>query len=238
MDRESFMAFRGFLHEYFKDWTRWERGWLATFALISIVLFFVMDDSLLGLITSLTGMVTVVLVAKGRISNYYFGMVNVVLYAFLSYQSQFYGEVMLNIGYFLPMQFIGLYLWNRNRSDRHPDAVEVTALSTRRRLAWVGIAAVAITGYGFVLQHMGGNLPFLDSTSTVLSVIAQYLMVKRVVDQWYAWITIDVVSIYMWLFAYSEGHTIAMAVMWTAYLVNAIYGWWNWRDMAAGGTDA
>lgn len=217
---------------YFEDWTLWEKTWLGTFTLINLYLFYAWNDSVLGLTASLTGMMTVVLVAKGRITNYYFGMVNVTLYAYIAFQSQFYGEVMLNVLYFLPMQFIGLYLWRRNADEDRVDSVLVTTLSRRRRMQFLLLSVVAIVGYGFFLQYLGGSLPFFDSTSTVLSVIAQYLMIKRVTEQWLAWITIDVVSIYMWVFDYAQGgNEMSMIVMWSAYLVNALYGYYNWRKL-------
>lgn len=217
---------------YFDDWTLWEKTWLTTFTLINLYLFYAWNDSLMGLAASLTGMMTVVLVAKGRISNYYFGMVNVSLYAYIAWQSQFYGEVMLNALYFLPMQFIGLYLWNRNQDEDRADTVQVAMLDNRKRLLLLVGAVIAIAGYGVFLQHLGGSLPFFDSTSTVLSVIAQLLMVMRVMEQWLAWITIDIVSIYMWAFDYTQGgDEVSMIVMWTAYLVNAVYGLYNWYNL-------
>lgn len=220
------------VQEYFEDWTLWEKTWLSVFTLINLYLFYAWNDSVLGLTASLTGMMTVVLVAKGRITNYYFGMVNVTLYAYIAFQSQFYGEVMLNVLYFLPMQFIGLYLWRRNADEEKKDSVVVSTLTRRKRVLFLLLSIVSIVGYGFFLQSLGGSLPFFDSTSTVLSVIAQYLMVKRVTEQWLAWITIDVVSIYMWAFDYAQGgNEVSMVVMWTAYLVNALYGYYNWRKL-------
>lgn len=50
----------------FKNWTRFEIGWLLTFTLVNIYLFIAWADSLIGLISSITGMLCVVLVAKGK----------------------------------------------------------------------------------------------------------------------------------------------------------------------------
>lgn len=216
---------------YFNDWSLFEKVWLITFSLVSFYLYFALNDTLIGLVTTLTGILTVVLVAKGRISNYFFGVINVVLYAYISYQSLFYGEVMLNLLYFLPMQFIGFYFWHNNQSTGL-DSVAVAKMTVRKRVAWVGVSILSIGGYSLFLKWLNGNLPLFDSTSTVLSVIAQYLMVKRYAEQWVAWIVIDIVSIYMWGTIYLDtGENLAMVVMWTAYLINAIYGYYNWRKM-------
>jgi len=218
------------IKDFFKDWTRFEIGWLAVFTIVNIYLFFAWNDNVLGLITSLTGMMCVVLVAKGRISNYYWGIINVALYAYISYQNKYFGEYMLNAYYYFPMQFIGLWLWNRNR--KKSDVVKVKLMSWRMRFIWLGISAASVYFYGLWLQHLGGNSPFIDSTSTVLSVIAQVLMVLAFMEQWILWIVVDVVSIVLWVIPLLNGGTdISMVVMWSAFLINAIYGAYNWTKM-------
>jgi len=61
----------GNLKNYFKEWNTFEKTWLIVFTLINIYLFYVWQDTLIGLIASLTGMACVVLTAKGRITQYY-----------------------------------------------------------------------------------------------------------------------------------------------------------------------
>jgi len=227
-----------YIKNYFKDWNLFEKSWLLIFSLVNIYLFFAWNDTILGLLASLTGMICVVLVAKGKISNYYFGIVNVVLYAYVSFQNKYYGEVMLNLFYFFPMQFIGLYFWRKHANRKKTaDDVKIKFLSLNERLGWSLISAFGVFFYGLVLRYLGGTLPFVDSASTVLSVVAMILMVKRVTEQWILWITIDVVSIYMWFYILAQGgNEISMLIMWSAYLVNAVYGFYNWNKIAKNGT--
>ncbi|MFS0557378.1 nicotinamide riboside transporter PnuC [Brevibacillus sp. 179-C9.3 HS] len=215
---------------FLADWNWFEKIWLVSFTLVTVYLYFALDDTLIGLIASLTGMLSVVLVAKGKTWSYYPGIINVVLYAFVAYGQKYYGEVMLNLLYFLPMQFIGLYLWRKNRvSEVKQNDVKITIMSNRARMVWSILCIIATIAYGFVLKQMGGALPFVDSLTAVLSVIAMLFMVKRLVEQWVVWIIIDLFTIYMWLVAFlKDGSDISMLVMWSAYLVNAIYGLMNW----------
>lgn len=223
-------AFR--IRQYFEDWTIFEKAWIVTFSSIAFIAYFATSGSVASLVASWTGMITVVLVAKGRISNYLFGIINVSVYGFLALQSQFYGEVMLNWGYYLPLQFIGYYIWSRNKNEDSIDEVKVARLSNRRRLLWVCLSISGIFTYGLFLKYLNGQLPFFDSASTTLSVIAQYLMIRRVKEQWIVWIVINVVSIYMWTDIYlSTGNSIAILVMWIAYLVNSFYGLYNWTKL-------
>lgn len=218
------------MKKFLNDWTMFEKVWLVSATVIMLVLSFIWKDSLIGMTASLTGMLCVVLVAKGKVSNYYFGIVNVGLYAYLSYQQGFYGEVMLNALYFLPMQFIGLYIWKKRLSSNGDFGVKVSILSNKEKSNWAIAAVVSIIAYAFALNLMGGNLVIIDSTTTILQIIAMVLMVKRVKEQWLIWIVVNVLSIGMWFYAFlSTGDDVSILVMWTAYLFNSIYGYVKWR---------
>jgi len=221
------------MKSFFKDWTLFQKVWLLTFTIINIYLYFAWKDTTIGLFASLTGMMCVVLTAKGKISSYYFGLINVILYAYIAYQSKYYGEVMLNALYFLPMQFVGWYMWSKYKDeDKTSDDVVVSSLSNKERITWLIISIVGVIAYGLVLKVIKGSLPFVDATSTVLSVIAMILLVKRVSEQWLLWIIVDVVSVIMWVVAAIKGAGQAsMIVMWSAFLVNAIYGYYNWKQL-------
>ena len=86
----------------------------------------------------------VVLVAKGKIANYYFGIIQTGLYAYIAYGYGLYGEVMLNGLFYFPLQFVGIYLWSRHtvKSDARGEDVVVHSLSKAgwmwtRRLPWL-----------------------------------------------------------------------------------------------------
>lgn len=220
------------MKNYFKDWTLFEKVWLGLFTALIIGLSLYWQDSLMGITCSLTGIWCVVLVAKGRISNYWVGIVNVVLYAIIAYRQKYYGEVMLNAFYFLPMQFIGAYIWIKNKKPQTKDSVSVKVLSSKTRLLWSVVTFVGVVGYGMFLKSLGGELPYVDSMSTVLSVIAMLLMAYRYVEQWVLWVVVDVVTIILWFVVlFNGGNDISILLMWIAYLINAAYGLYNWIKM-------
>jgi nicotinamide mononucleotide transporter len=107
------MHYLNWITKYFKDWDLYEKIWLLISTIIIITLSIYWKDSIIGVIASLTGVWCVILIAKGKISNYYFGILNVITYAYVAFHQQYYGEVMLNLIYFLPMQFVGIYLWTK-----------------------------------------------------------------------------------------------------------------------------
>lgn len=222
------------------DWTFLEKSWLI-FSTVAIVIasIFTWDPtnqlaSWVALISSTTGMWCVVLVAKGKISNYIFGFINIVFYAWAAYMWQLYGDFMLNAFYFLPMQFYGWYIWTKPGFKVNRDGVISKFLSNKSRFIWALITAVATYGYGLFLTSLGGNTPYLDSASTVFSIIAMILMAKAYAEQWILWIIVDTVTVVMWAnICFLEGGMMnfGLLIMWTMWLINAIYGFVNWIKM-------
>ncbi|MDM5226026.1 nicotinamide riboside transporter PnuC [Cytobacillus sp. NJ13] len=219
----------------FKNWTRFEIIWLITFTLVNIYLFFAWSDSLLGLISSISGMLCVVLVAKGKIANYYFGIVQTLTYAYIAYGYGLYGEAMLNALFYFPVQFIGIYLWRQHKTNRDDKGEDVIVKSlTKKGWLYTLVSIVVLTiGYGFFLKYLEGNFVWTDSATNVLSITAQILMLKRFAEQWLIWISVNVLSIFLWASALitQGGNDFSMLVMWTAFLVNSIYGYINWRKL-------
>ena len=213
----------------FKDWNLFEKSWLIIFTLINVAVLIYSKEGILGFTASVTGMLSVILVAKGKISNYYFGIINVVIYGFISYNSKYYGEAMLNILYFLPMQIIGFMMWRRNNVNiDESKEVKAERMTVKEIILWSVLSGIAVVVYGIILKKLNNTLPMADSFTTVLSVTAMILMVKRYIEQWIVWIMIDIVAIYMWLFIKSDYN---ITIMWIAYLVNAVYGLYNWAKL-------
>nr|WP_263327173.1 nicotinamide riboside transporter PnuC [Neobacillus sp. Marseille-Q6967] len=218
-----------------KNWTRFEIVWLLTFTMVNIYLFFAWKDSLIGLISSISGMLCVVLVAKGKISNYYWGMIQTSTYAYIAYGYGLYGEVMLNALFYFPVQFIGIYLWKKNKTENGVRGEDVT-IKRLSKTGWfytVLVVLIFTVGYGFFLKYLGGNNVWTDSVTNVLSITAQIMMLKRLTEQWILWISVNVLSIFLWASALGSqgGNDFSMLVMWSAFLVNSIYGYINWRKL-------
>ena len=137
---------------------------------------------------------------------------------------------MLNAGYFLPMQLVGFLMWRKHMESEGP--VHVRMQTSLQFIVCACLAMVLTMAYGkFLATLPGQNSPFLDAGSTVLSVIAMILMAMRYGDQWVYWIIINFVSITMWSLRFNSGVEGAapMVVMWSAYLVNAVYGGLTWK---------
>ena len=213
-------------------WKKHEIAWLITACAIITGLSIYWRDSIMGIISSVTGVACVICTGKGKLSAYLFGLVNCVLYAIISYKASLYGETMLNALYYIPMQFVGFYVWNKNMNE---DSKEVFK-KRMKSLAWIATIASIIAGtflYGLFLQYIGDAMPFVDAFTTVSSVAAMIVSVRMYAEQWWIWIAVDVFSVYMWWCDFRNGSdNIATLLMWVVYLGNAIIMLIKWEKEA------
>ena len=196
---------------------------------------------IVGSVAGIAGVLCVVLVAKGNIWNYLFGIINVSMYAYISYKASLYGDAALNALYYVPMQFIGWWQWRKrgaavSEAEAGGAGVQVKA----RRFTWhqrailaLGCAA-GVIAVGYVLKHFGDPQPFKDSATTVLSIVAQALMALAFMEQWALWIITNVISVVMWSICVvrGEAHAAVMVIMWVFYLLNSLNGFRVWLNLS------
>ncbi len=224
------------IKQFFKDeisgWKPLEVVWLCVASVIILSLSIYWKDSIIAIISALTGVWCVILTGKGKLSSFFVGTINTVLYAYIAFGAKYYGDVMLNMLYYLPTEFIGIYAWKKNMNQSTGEVVK-KKLNLKQSI-WVYAGTAAAVGvYGFILGKLGGNLPYVDSTSTVLSIVAQILCIKRFAEQWVIWIAVNTVTVIMWIFAFfNGGESVATLIMWIVYLLNAIFMLIKWRKEA------
>lgn len=200
---------------------------------------------ILGSLTGIAGVLCVVLVAKGSIWNYLFGLVNVSLYAWISFKTGLYGDAALNALYYVPMQFIGWWQWRKRgaatsrAASTEPDhdvRVRARRMSGLQRVVLALFSAALVFAGGLLLERLGDPQPYKDSATTVLSIIAQALMALAFMEQWALWIITNVISVAMWSVCVARGeeHAGLMVIMWLFYLLNSLNGLRVWLKLSKG----
>ena len=220
------------LKKYIKNeltgWKPFDIIWFVIATGIILGLSIYWKDTWMSLLAAITGVWCVILTGKGKRSSFIFGLINVIFYAIVAFEAKYYGEVMLNALYYLPMNFVGWFVWKKHMND-HTGEVVKERLTPKKSVIVYALTAVAIFIYGLFLKALGGNLPFIDSMSTVISVVAQILSIKRLMEQWILWIVVDVVTVIMWAVHFAQGsESIATLAMWSVYLVNAFIMFFRW----------
>lgn len=192
-------------------------------ALLFAVLAYATNASVLEIIASLTGLLCVWLNARENIWNYPFGFVNAVLFGIMFFQAKLYADMMLQ-GFFILLMIYGLVVWLTKR-DGH--VVRPTRSMTRFERYFTPFVIVGLTFiWGALLSSMtDASIPFLDAFIATLSVVAQWFLSKKVLENWVLWIIIDVLSVGMYI--YKDLYIVAFTYL--VFLVIATYGYISWK---------
>ena len=226
------IAIKNYIKEELSGWKTFDVAWLGIATAVILGLSIYWKDSLISVFAALTGVWCVILTGKGKRSSFIFGFFNTILYAIVAFGAKYYGEVMLNVFYYLPLNFVGFIAWRKYMNEETGEVIK-ERLNVSKSLILYAITGIGIVIYGMILKRLGGNLPYVDSMSTVISVVAQILSIKRLTEQWVLWIVVDIVTVFMWAVNFMQGgETIATLAMWSVYLVNAFIMFFRWYKEA------
>ena len=170
----------------------------------------------------ITGGITVWLTVKENIWNWPIGIANSIFFVVLFLGAKLYADMALQVIYIV-LGFLGWYWWLFGGKNKDKLTIEKTPIKTVIILIIIGI--LGTVGATYYLQSIGDSAPFLDGLTTVLSLIAQYLLTKKYLENWYVWITADV--IYIGLYAYK--HLYLTSILYVIFLVMCIIGFNEWR---------
>ena len=177
----------------------------------------------LEIIAAIFGAIAVYLSARENIWSWPTAIVNVGLYAIVFYQARLYAEMGLQIVY-LVLSIYGWYNWLYGGAQRAVLNVSRASLRTLALLVLIIAAGSFVLG-NTLATSTNAVLPYLDSTLAVTSLAAQWLMTRKVLQNWLLWIAVDVVYVPMFI---SRG-LLATAVLYAVFLVLAVLGYITWR---------
>lgn len=185
----------------------------------------------------LSGALCVYLVTRENIWNWPLGVVTAAFYIVVFARKGLYSDTGLQVVY-LVLSFYGWWHWlHGERKARHDGQREMKAESSKQALLvtqvpareFTLLTAIGIGGwlvlYGITSRIPGVTAPALDSALTSTSLVAQYMMTRKYVENWILWIAVDV--LYIWL--YYTRHLGLTAVLYTVYLALAILGYIQWK---------
>ena len=198
---------------------------------------------LISAIGSLTGVLSTVLSANGRILTFLFGLIDVSIYGAMCLSGARYRNAALHLLYFLPMQFVGFFQWRQRGADASKE-VRARRLSGKQWLLYGGIFLVGLVIAYFVLAAMDKTeaagvvkwLVFMDAFSMMCNLVGQYLMSTAYMDQWFFWIGVNISTIIMWVLTLRQDPSSAYAaiylVKYSFYLVNSFNGLRIWYNLS------
>ncbi len=177
-------------------------------------------------ITEVLGFVTgawgVWLTVKRNIWNWPIGILNNGFFLILFLRAHLFADSSLQVVY-LVLEVLGWYWWLRGGSGR--TELPIARTSTGAALALAAILVVATAGMTVGLARVDDAAPFWDALTTVLSLIAQYMLTRKLLENWTVWIVADIV--YVGLYA-AKGLPLT-AVLYALFLAMCVAGLLQWR---------
>jgi len=208
----------------------------AGILLIYSVLFlnaYIMHDSYFALASAFCGITYTLLAGKGNPLCYLIGLLGSAFYIYLAFSNHFWGNLLLYALYFVPMQIIGFFNWNKNlKEDKYE--IKKTSLKHSENIVLFSVAFLISSVTVFILAHCGDANPVIDGFTTVFSILGMYLTVRRAIEQWYVWAGVNAMSFIMWIIVALNGAKVYSTVlMWSIYFILAIYFYKKWKEELA-----
>jgi nicotinamide mononucleotide transporter len=174
-------------------------------------------------VAAITGATSVFLSARQNIWSWPTAIVNVSLYTVVFFREGLYSDTGLQVVY-LVLSLYGWYQWLYGGAQH--SGVRVTRAS-RRLFIVAAIVAVLFWGaLGTLTSRLpGSSLSYLDAALTTISLLAQWMMTRKILENWILWIVADIV--YVPMFIYKDLYV--TAALYSVFLVLAVMGFLNWR---------
>lgn len=227
---------------------------------LAVMSFVIKNDfsvnACIAAVAAILGVFCVVLGAKGSMANWLFGIVEAFLHIYICFCTHIYGDMLQRLVYNLPMQFVGWKKWSKRERDDHSGIINTRYMTWPQRIMTVLSVIVATLVLGVFLMKFGPWLIsvlvnlfpdmefktlkmdydtpsqlWLDSFTTVMSIVTMWVSVKAFVEQWYMWLIINVAYIAMWLMSDSAFSFMTVA-KYSVYLVNSFYGIYMWNKLS------
>ena len=180
--------------------------------------------STLEWIAAIAGAVSVYLSARENIWSWPTAIVNVALYTIVFRREGLYSDMGLQVVY-LVLSIYGWYEWLHGGTNR--GALTVSRATPRQWMIAIPIALIFWLALARTTASLPGvALPYLDSGLTTMSLVAQWMMTRKILENWALWIVADIVYVPMYVYKRLPV-TAALYLIFLALAVIGLRAWWR-----------
>jgi nicotinamide mononucleotide transporter len=176
-------------------------------------------------IAVLFGLLSVWYSKKNHILVFPTGMISTLIYVWLCFPVKLYADMGINAYYFI-MSIYGWYMWSRSG-----DQAEVLPITTNtKKEHWMSfyLGAGSFVVLAFVLKYFtDSDVPLWDATTTSLAFVGMWLMARRKLENWVAWIITDIISVPLYFY---KGMPLT-SFQFLVFTILAIWGYISWKKI-------
>ncbi len=150
-------------------------------------------------------------------------VISVSLYIYICFNAKLYAETVLQVFYFL-MAIYGFYSWKKNNSQ-----LQISTWPIKKHLFIIFLGTILTFFLGFIFSNFtDAEMPLVDSFTTVFSVFATYMVVKKILSNWLYFIIIDIISTYL----YFSRDLHLTSLLFLLYTFIAVAGFIKWNRIS------
>jgi nicotinamide mononucleotide transporter len=193
--------------------------------MLTTINIFGQSTSWLEVIAMLTGIVGVLLTIKQNIWCFPVGIINVALYAYFFFSPgiRLYADALLQCIYIILLLY-GWFKWNKKIKEAKES--NIVKLDFKKALLLFTIAVVStIILANILIQYTDATFTWIDSSLTCASLVAQWMIAKKIIENWIVWIIVDAIYIPLYL---TKGLSLT-AVLYGLFLILAVKGFIEWK---------
>lgn len=200
------------MKKFLKDWKSFEIALLLISVIAICVSTIICKSGILTCVTSLAGVLCALLQAKGKIISQWIGLAEVMLYSILSYQNNYYGEVIIYVLVVFPMYLYGVISWITHKNEE-TDTVNSNQIAKQE---WIMLSFGSIFGFVglyYVLKYFDTSQLIVSSLSMVTSLLATYLIVRRSKFSFLFYVANDIILVILWGIPILQGDFSLMPIL-------------------------
>lgn len=153
------------------------------------------------------------------------GLTTSLLYIIVFYRAQFYADMGLQF-YYVIISIYGWYLWAWGNSSDHKTAIPVSRTSRKMALVLAAASVLLFAGIAYILvNYTDSPVPYMDAATTALSIVATYMLARKMLEHWLIWIFVDLFSAGLYIYKALWPTTILFLI----YTAMAITGYRQWK---------
>lgn len=216
------------LLQYFSpfEWTLW----LISVAIITASYLFGESFYPLSLIASVLGVTALLFIAKGNVVGQFLVIIFSFLYAIVSYNFRYYGELITYVFMSTPSAVFACVTWIKNPSKSSKSEVKVATMSKMKWFLTCLISVTVTVALYFILRYFNTKNLALSTLSVTTSILASTLLIFRCRYYALAYALNDVVLIGLWVLASIEDTSnLPMVFCFVTFFFNDVYSFINWK---------
>ena len=176
------------------------------------------------IIGTLAGFIYIFLEIKQNVWLWFVGIITSALYVVVFFEAKLYADMSLNI-YYVIISIYGWYWWLYGNKQTEKKELPISKLSLQLSLVLLPITIIIFGIMWFVLSRFtDSQVPMWDSLVTALSIVATWMLTRKILEQWLVWIFVNIIS--MGLFIYKGLYPTTL--LFFVYFALALVGYYEW----------